>query len=197
MPRNELATKLKSFDSANLMTWLAWIIAFAASIVAAAFFAYFHSFGDLGLSNRQDIWGQFGDFVGGTVNPILSFLSLIALVLTVTLQSRQLTIAKEELENSKQELAATREELKRSTDAQRQTAKALQEQAKHAEISARLSALRAALDVTSESLRQATSDAGFGSSPALRINLLTRKDALAAEIIKITEHLFREVSDEP
>lgn len=56
-------------------------------------------------------WGQFGDFVGGTLNSLMGLLTLLALVFTVVLQTRQ-------LELSRDELRATRHELARSTAAQ-------------------------------------------------------------------------------
>lgn len=47
------------------------------------------------LSSKQDIWGQFGDFIGGTINPIVSALTLIAVIITYRWQ------VKESLESSK------------------------------------------------------------------------------------------------
>lgn len=42
------------------------------------------------LSPSKQDWGTFGDFVGGTLNPIFSFLAFVGVVLTVVLQARQL-----------------------------------------------------------------------------------------------------------
>lgn len=42
------------------------------------------------ISNNQNVWGTFGDFVGGTLNPILAFASLCAILLTMKLQSEEL-----------------------------------------------------------------------------------------------------------
>lgn len=42
------------------------------------------------LSSEKGDWGTFGDFVGGTLNPILSFLSLIVLLLTYAMQRKEL-----------------------------------------------------------------------------------------------------------
>ncbi|MDO8926477.1 MAG: hypothetical protein Q7U94_06145 [Sideroxyarcus sp.] len=189
MSGQDLPTKLKTFDSSRLVVWLAWILSIAGCIVLFVYLTYIRAFGKFGFSESQDVWGQFGDFTGGTLSPILSFLSLIALVLTLTLQSRQLDITQATHENSKAELEATRDELRRSADAQRQTATALEEQAKHAIISAKLSALRAALDVTSETLRQMQSVGGYSGSPNIHQSLIARKETLAGEILKITDNL--------
>jgi uncharacterized membrane protein len=127
MSRKDHASNLGEIDSKRLLLILAVIIACSVVALGTTFFAYFTQFSG-GFSSRQDVWGQFGDFVGGVLNPILSFLALIALVLTVVLQSRQLEYARKELDNSREELAATRIELKRSANAQHQTAAALVEQ---------------------------------------------------------------------
>ena len=85
-------------------------------IVAAAFFSGLLvmnlSFSFLGF---QEQMGVFGDFLGGVLNPILSFLSLIAILLTIILQSK--------------ELKETRKEIKRSAEAQGKAEKALHQQA--------------------------------------------------------------------
>jgi uncharacterized membrane protein len=52
-----------------------------------------------GFSTNAD-WGTFGDYFGGTLNPILSFLSLIAVLYTITLQTHELKLSREEIERS-------------------------------------------------------------------------------------------------
>lgn len=56
------------------------------------------------LSNSGEVWGQFGDFVGGILNPILSFITILILVLTSLYQQKQ------------NENAEKRESLKRLDD---------------------------------------------------------------------------------
>lgn len=85
-------------------------------IAVTVFFLYLNQFrGD--FSSKQEVWGTFGDFIGGTLNPILSFFALIALLLTLVLQSNQLEISSKALDISRTELALTREEVARSADA--------------------------------------------------------------------------------
>jgi uncharacterized membrane protein len=45
----------------------------------------------------QEVWGQFGDYLGGTLNPIFSLLSLIAILVTLFLQTRELANSSETL----------------------------------------------------------------------------------------------------
>lgn len=49
--------------------------------------AYYFNFGVHGvLSAKTEVWGQFGDYVGGVVNPILSFVTIYLLIQSVSLQ---------------------------------------------------------------------------------------------------------------
>lgn len=178
---------LDAINSQRVRRALQFLIGLAIVFVVSVFVAYFLIFNN-GISAKQEVWGQFGDFVGGTLNPILSFLSLLALVFTVMLQIHQLDIARAELKNSQSELVATREELRRSADAQHLTATSLNEQAKHAVLSAKLAALSSALSVTSEAMAQARSESAFFGHGASQ-NLLQRKEAITAEILNITEQL--------
>lgn len=49
--------------------------------------------------------GPAGDFVGGLGNPLLAFLSLVALLITVWNQMKEMRLSREELELTKEELA--------------------------------------------------------------------------------------------
>jgi uncharacterized membrane protein len=66
----------------------------------AAYLVYWRVFGRLGWSDQQQDWGLFGDFVGGVLNPIFAFLSLLALLLTVILQNKEIHQSHEELRKS-------------------------------------------------------------------------------------------------
>lgn len=41
------------------------------------------------LSSDNAVWGTFGDFFGGTLNPILAFVSFLAVIYTVAIQNKQ------------------------------------------------------------------------------------------------------------
>lgn len=115
MKNKNLEQKFDTLTSTQLLKWLAWILGFAAAIVVIVFTFYFREFHGEFSSVKAD-WGTFGDFIGGTLNPLLSFLGLIALLLTIVLQSK--------------ELESTRKELNRSALAQEKTELALSEQSK-------------------------------------------------------------------
>ncbi|MDR2548978.1 MAG: hypothetical protein LBD10_02045 [Desulfobulbus sp.] len=74
-------------------------IAYILSVFLLYFFNFSFTDGilSLKLSEKQEAWGQFGDFVGGTVNSFFSFASFIALLITVYLQRLELVEAKNSL----------------------------------------------------------------------------------------------------
>lgn len=80
-----------------------------ALLILAVLIFYIINFSG-GLTSDNNKWGTFGDFFGGTLNPILSFIALLALLYTIKIQQDALEITHEELE-------LTREEMKNSSDA--------------------------------------------------------------------------------
>lgn len=62
---------------------VAGIIAALLIALVSLFYAK-HFKGD--ISGEQEVWGQFGDYFGGVLNPILSFFAFCALLYTVHLQ---------------------------------------------------------------------------------------------------------------
>lgn len=138
--KKDLMEKLATMSPKQFYRWLSWILSFGAGITITVFIFYFLNFhGELTTDHER--WGTFGDFVGGTLNPILSFLGLIALLLTLVLQNKQLKISSRELRLSRREMSQTRHEIKRSAAAQEKTELAQVKQAKALEISAKISAI--------------------------------------------------------
>lgn len=80
--------------------------------------SYIINFYDIPISKDSGTWGTFGDFIGGTLNPIFAFLSFIALLYTIKLQSNELKASREELE-------LTRDELARSADTQKEQSESI------------------------------------------------------------------------
>ncbi len=91
---------------------LNWLLGVALIFLIIVLGTYFYSFHNV-LSTDKSEWGTFGDFVGGTLNPIFAFLSLFAIIYTIRIQT-------EELEYSREELKATKEELEKSRIAQQE-----------------------------------------------------------------------------
>lgn len=78
--------------------------AFLAAVVAAA--AYIFKFGSHGFSSDQGVWGQFGDFIGGVVNPSVGLATVFLLLITVILQRKELRNSIAEMQSSNATLAA-------------------------------------------------------------------------------------------
>lgn len=99
----------------NRLLWILGGSAVAAFlIVLGLYIAYFKN---LSIANDSATWGTFGDYLGGTLNPIISFLALIGLLYTIHQQA--------------QEMQATREELKQAAEQQRQQ---VEQQSRQSEI---------------------------------------------------------------
>jgi hypothetical protein len=90
----------------------AWLIVGAVLLFAA--FAYRANF-EGPLSNDQGVWGQFGDFFAGILNPLISFLTLLVASKVWQLQQRELRETKKTLEQqvTQSTLANQREEQKK------------------------------------------------------------------------------------
>ncbi|EKI0758133.1 hypothetical protein ACVYFZ_12405 [Vibrio cholerae] len=74
---------------------------FCVLLVLAAYLINFHSY-DLSKSPSQ--WGAFGDFLGGVLNPILSFLSLILVLVTIRQQKISLQQTSKQIKMSFDEM---------------------------------------------------------------------------------------------
>ena len=101
---------------------LLWILIsfglFAFFCIVSLFGYYKYIFRDFKIDSNVEHFGQFGDFIGGTLNPILAFLSFMALLYTIKIQTDELKLSREELE-------ATRSELKESRIAQQEQSNSL------------------------------------------------------------------------
>jgi Putative phage abortive infection protein len=85
--------------SGKLQRRFSYLAAAGALFFLVLLIVYFNTFGTK-IPKEQDKWGQFGDFLGGVLNPIFSFLALIGLLITIALQVRQLRISAHELRSS-------------------------------------------------------------------------------------------------
>ncbi|CAG1022003.1 hypothetical protein MTYM_01416 [Methylococcales bacterium] len=139
-----------------------------------------------GLSNKQEVWGQFGDFVGGTLNPIFSFFSFMCLLIALHLQNIQLNLSSEQLEHSRQELELSRK-------AQEATSSASIQQAKFASISSKLNALQAARSVLLDDIELYKEELETNAdSGAFKLQCAyTKRSRIEQEIEDILEDLLK------
>lgn len=85
-----------------------WALSIAAGGVALALGLYLYAFGGFGLGN-QESFALFGDFMGGLLNPVLSFATILILLRSLWLQNEEMKAGRRELELTREEMAATRE----------------------------------------------------------------------------------------
>lgn len=70
-------------------------------LVCSTYFIWFYFILDYRVSTTTAEWGQLGDYVGGTLNPLLSFVSIVLLIKSLILQFEANGNLKTEIENSK------------------------------------------------------------------------------------------------
>lgn len=146
---NELKMSQKieaSVDGGKVLKGLVAIVIAALVVLCFMAFVYFYFFGTMGFSDSQEVWGQFGDFIGGVANPLMSFLALLAIVLTIVLQNKQTEPSKAALELSRQELAASREEISQSRIAAQEQVAHLKAEASKADVYRTIQILEARLE---------------------------------------------------
>ncbi|WBS00697.1 putative phage abortive infection protein [Pseudoduganella sp. SL102] len=80
----------------RLRSLAAIAVCIAVSLVGIYLWIFHH-----GLSSSHERWGQFGDFIGGLLNPTLSFLGLLALLATFSLQLKEYRLTAQQNEDSK------------------------------------------------------------------------------------------------
>lgn len=88
-------------DEKVVPLWLSVMIGAVSLLAVGLLSLYVYSFGT-SFSGKQEVWGQFGDFFGGILNPLCSSLALAALIVTMRLQSAELkaTQAENKLANA-------------------------------------------------------------------------------------------------
>lgn len=78
---------------------MVFIAIIAIILVLVMYFINFNG----SLSNKQSDFGTFGDFTGGILNPIFGFLTFIAILYTIYIQTKELEYTREELEMTRGE----------------------------------------------------------------------------------------------
>ncbi|WP_152054777.1 putative phage abortive infection protein [Aliarcobacter butzleri] len=99
-----MASKEKNSLKLNFLNWIL-IIAICLFIgLIITYFSFIISQEDTVKSN----WGTFGDFIGGTLNPLFALFSLFAIIYTIKIQTEELELSRKELEETKEELKESR-----------------------------------------------------------------------------------------
>lgn len=125
-------TLKKTFIGIGILITVITVIAIVLLLI------YFSQFN--GKWGDQEVFGQFGDFLGGVLNPVLGFATIILLVVSLSLQM--------------EELSLTRAELKAANCEAEQSRKAMQAQVSHLQKEAKLNEMTRVMADLRESLKQ-------------------------------------------
>lgn len=109
-----MASEEKNSSKLNNLNWILWT---AIILFIGLLLIYYFNIFPLDDTKKGE-WGTFGDFIGGTLNPLFALFSLFAIIYTIKIQT-------EELELSRKELEETKEELKESRIAQQEQSESL------------------------------------------------------------------------
>ncbi|MFS2112719.1 hypothetical protein [Herbaspirillum frisingense] len=170
----DIKSKVTAWSREDLEQATKAMVKIAGSVFGLTLVAYFVRFGPFSeyifgkegatdVSTAQAAWGQFGDFIGGSLNPFLSALTLVGLVFTILLQQESMARTQADSNNN---------------------INSLREQAELSLITARLQALSVTLDVITEMHAQAVA-----SNHMTAIQLLDQKQKIANEILEINDAL--------
>ena len=109
----------------------AYIVGAVGAATVMTYISQFHQTLKFPLSDNPAVWGAFGDYIGGVLNPLCAYMAFIWLVRSYALQ--------------KTELSETRKSLEESLKAQQEQARLSLVSAKTQSLSIRLTALGANL----------------------------------------------------
>ncbi|WP_321392815.1 hypothetical protein [Emcibacter sp.] len=79
----------------NSFTVLIFLVVLIPSVIAIGI--YYHKFENSTLSGDPVLWGTFGDYIGGTLNPIVSFAALILVFLIYRGQKKEMQDTQKEM----------------------------------------------------------------------------------------------------
>jgi uncharacterized membrane protein len=109
-----VASKEKNSSKLNFLNKILYGAIVIFIILVITYFIFIFNLDD----EQKGNWGTFGDFIGGTLNPIFALFSLFAIIYTIKIQTKELELSREELE-------ATRKELEDSRIAQQEQSESL------------------------------------------------------------------------
>jgi len=104
---------MKSDFLSNNINKLLFALAIIAVVVAIVAFASYRITFPGSIAQEHVVWGEFGDFIGGVLNPIFAFFAFLALLITIIIQNRELSISSAELEKSAKALQEQSDSLRK------------------------------------------------------------------------------------
>lgn len=77
-----------------------WLAAAAISLAVLSYVWNFYYVLDYRVSKDSAVWGQLGDYLGGLLNPVLTFISIVLLIKSLSLQNQANLSLRNDLKNS-------------------------------------------------------------------------------------------------
>ncbi|MDX2049474.1 MAG: putative phage abortive infection protein [Chitinophagaceae bacterium] len=68
--------------------WVEILLTISVGICGWSIFSYYNTFSSNGISTKTTNWGEFGDYLGGVLGTIFSFLSVVLIYITYKSQSK-------------------------------------------------------------------------------------------------------------
>lgn len=103
------------FNTSYILRCLYILVIFGAVLFFIVIGSYvFFRFG-YSISDDNTDWGQFGDYIGGVLNPIFGFLTFLGLLLTIVLQAKELEDARNAAFNANKTANKTFSESRKQT----------------------------------------------------------------------------------
>ena len=84
-------------------------------VVFGAYILWFSIHLHASISKSPSDWGTFGDFIGGILNPILTFITIIALYFSLRYQIKEVQQAEIEIREAQRNIASQYEAQKKTT----------------------------------------------------------------------------------
>jgi hypothetical protein len=159
---------------------------------------YFSNFNG-NLSTKHDVWGTFGDYVGGTLNPIFSFLSFIGLLITIVLQRKELAATQEEFTLTREnaeiqtehfKLQAQKEDLHRMIKESSEKLDDLLTKEAQLELTNTADISSSNCDLSSEDQLAGTTKAKKIAFIVLHVSISDNLNFLYMYLLKLEEHLY-------
>src|SRR4051812_44080053 len=92
MTRKDSSTHLSSEKLSFYEQWPGIALVILSGSLLAAYFSRFGT-----LPDKSEAWGQFGDFMGGVVNPFVGIFTILLLIRTLRLQRQELAETRAEM----------------------------------------------------------------------------------------------------
>lgn len=170
----------------RVLTVLAVLALVGALAVPGLYFLQFHG----SLSTNTEDWNRFGGFVGGTLGPFFSVLTIAAVLAGVLLQREQLDLAATQADGALIHEAVI-------VSLQEQAARAMVAQAEHAAVSAKANALASVRELMEQDIEAIRAMRAMVGSldvnhevEAMLAQAQARRDAVAAALQRLVDQLI-------